>query len=73
MSLSQEAKLHMNFDNDLESEPLSQKQFLASQEEEIKDNLEEAPINARRFKGSNRGLLDSFESDLNDDKNPSEE
>ena len=44
MSLSQDVRLHMNYDNDLESEPLSQKQYLASVEEEIKDNLEEFPI-----------------------------
>ena len=35
--------------------------------------MEEFPIKAKRFEGSNRGLIDSFESEINDHEAPSEQ
>ena len=73
MSLSQDKKLHMNLNCDLESDLASQKEYFASQEEEIKENLEESPKKARRSQGSNQGLISSFDSEIDDDEGPSEE
>ena len=67
MSFSQDKKLHLNLNCDLESDPASVKEYFASQEEGIKNNLEESPNKARRAKGSNQGLIDSFESEIDVD------
>ena len=63
----------MNLNCDLESDLANQKEYFASQEEEIKDNLEEPPKKVRRSQGSNQGLIDSFESEIDDDEGPSEQ